>query len=192
MKILLVARPDIKTLEDLRGKRFGVTRIGTGFWIHAMLASEHLGLEPKRDRISFVEVGGGEPRMVQALEAGEFDAPMLGPAQSSQLTSKGFSMLLDMYSANISGVQSALVVAGAYLRERPEVVEKVVSAFVEGIAFSLSSPNKEIVLISCEPQTLRVGRSDAKHAAGDGASRSQGAEPEGRRSGRGQLRPQAR
>lgn len=142
----LVVRPDVKTLEDLRGKRFGLTRIGTGFWIHAMLTLEHLGLEPKRDGISFVEVGGGEPRMVQALEAGEIDAAMLGPAQSSQLGSKGFTMLLDMYPANISGVQSALVVAGAYLRERPKVVEKVVTAFVERIAFSLSSPNKEIVL----------------------------------------------
>lgn len=141
----LVARPDVKTPDDLRGKRFGVFGIGTGFWIHAMLALEHLGLDPKRDRITFVEVGN-LARMARALEAGDIDAAMLDPARSSQLRGKGFSMLLDMYPANISAVQNALVVAGAYLREHPDVVEKVVAAFVEGIAVSLSPPNKEIVL----------------------------------------------
>jgi NitT/TauT family transport system substrate-binding protein len=146
----LVARPDVKTPDDLRGKRFGVFGIGTGFWIHAMLALEHLGLDPKRDRITFVEVGN-LPRMARALEAGEIDAAMLDPARSSQLRGKGFSILLDMYPANISAVQNALVVAGAYLREHPDVVEKVVAGWVEGIAFSLSAPNKDIVL-----KTLRA------------------------------------
>jgi NitT/TauT family transport system substrate-binding protein len=89
----LVARPDVKTPQDLRGKRFGVFGIGTGFWIQAMLALEHLGLDPKRDRIEFVAVGN-LARMARALEAGEIDAAMLDPARSSQLRGKGFSMLL--------------------------------------------------------------------------------------------------
>lgn len=142
----LVARPEVKTPDDLRGKRLGVTRIGTGFWIFSMLALEHLGFDPKRDRINFVEVGGDTPRLVQALEAGEIDAAMLDPAQSTQLQAKGFSLLLDMAPANISAVQQVLVVNGAYLREHPNVVDKVVTGLVEGIAFSLSSANKDIVL----------------------------------------------
>jgi len=141
----LVARPDIKTPNDLRGKRFGVFGIGTGFWIHAMLALEHLGLDPKRDHITFVEVGN-LPRMARALETGEIDAAMLDPARSSQLRGKGFAMLLDMYPANISAVQNALVVAGTYLREHPDVVEKVVAGLVEGVAFSLAASHKDVVL----------------------------------------------
>ena len=142
----LVARPDVKIPDNLRGKRFGVTRIGTGFWIFSMLALEHLGFDPKRDRISFVEVGGDLPQLVQALEAGKIDAAMLDAAQSTQLRAKGFSLLLDMSPANISAVQQALVVNGAYLREHPDVVEKVVAGLVEGIAFSLSPANKDTVL----------------------------------------------
>jgi ABC-type nitrate/sulfonate/bicarbonate transport system substrate-binding protein len=109
----VVSRPDVKTPADLRGKRFGVTRIVTGFWIYAILALEHFRLDPKRDQISIVEVGGDLPRLVQALEAGEIDAAVLDPAQSAQLIAKGFSLLLDMYPANISAVQNALVVDGA-------------------------------------------------------------------------------
>ncbi len=123
----LVARPDVKTPDDLRGKRIGVTRIGRGFWISAMLALAHLGLDPQRDRINFVEVGGDVARLVQALEAGEIDAAVLDPAQSTQLRARGFSLLLDLYEANISGVQNVMAVASPYLREHLDVVEKVVA-----------------------------------------------------------------
>src|SRR5439155_1028594 len=140
----LVARGDIKTPDALRGKRLGVNRIGTGAWIHSILALDHLGLDPKRDGISFVEFGS-VPQLVQALEAGAIDAVVVDPGQSTQLRSKGFTLLLDMYPANISGVQSALVVAGAYSRQHPDVVEKVVAGLVEGIAFSLAPQNEETV-----------------------------------------------
>jgi ABC-type nitrate/sulfonate/bicarbonate transport system substrate-binding protein len=140
----LVARRDLKTPDALRGKRFGVGRIGTGFWIHSILALDHLGLDPKRDGISFVELGT-VPRLVQALEDGGIDAVVIDPAQSAQLTGKGFSLLLDMYPANILGVQSALVVASAYARQHPDVVEKVVAGLIDGIGFSLAPQNAETV-----------------------------------------------
>ena len=130
----LVARGDIKTPDALRGKRFGVNRIGTGAWIHSILALGHLGLDPKRDGISFIEIGS-VPQLVQALEAGAIDAVVIDPGQSAQLRGKGFSLLLDMYPANILGVQNALVVDGAYSRQHPDVVEKVVAGLVEGIGF---------------------------------------------------------
>jgi len=140
----LVAKRDIKTPDALRGKRFGVNRIGTGAWIHSILALDHLGLDPKRDGISFVEIGN-VPQLVQALEAGGIDAVVIDPGQSAQLRGKGFSLVLDMYPADISGVQSALVVAGTYSRQHPDVVEKVVTGLVEGIGFSLAPQNEETV-----------------------------------------------
>ena len=140
----LLAGRDIKTPDALRGKRVGVNRIGTGAWIHSILALDHLGLDPKRDGISFVEIGS-VPQLVQALEAGAIDAVVVDPGQSTQLRSKGFTLLLDMYPANISGVQSALVVAGAYSRQHPDVVEKVIAGLVEGVAFSLAPQNEETV-----------------------------------------------
>jgi NitT/TauT family transport system substrate-binding protein len=142
----LVARVEVKRPDDLRGKRFGVNRIGTGIWIDAIRALEHLGLEPSRDGITFPEIGGGALPLVQALEAGRIDAAMLDPSQAAQLIAKRFSLLLDMSTTNIPGIQDALVVAGPYLREHPAVVEKVVAGLVEGIAFSLAPRNKETVI----------------------------------------------
>ncbi len=138
----LVAGREIKTPDALRGKRIGVNRIGTGAWIHAVLALDHLGLEPKRDEIRFVEIMS-VPQRVQGLEAGLIDAVVVDPGQSAQLRAKGFTLLLDMYPANISGVQSALVVDGAYRRQSPDVVEKVVAGLIDGMGFSLAPQNAD-------------------------------------------------
>ena len=53
----LIANPQIKTAAELRGKRFGVQSIVGSTWMYAMLALEQLGLEPKRDNISFLPIG---------------------------------------------------------------------------------------------------------------------------------------
>jgi NitT/TauT family transport system substrate-binding protein len=141
----LVAQPAIKTPQDLRGKRFGVSGIGAGLWINTVLALEHLGLDPSRDNIAMVEIGD-LAKIAQALEANTIDAAVLAPAQSAQLRAKGFSVLLDLQPANLSGPQPGLVVTGTYLRERPETVEKVLLALVEAVAFTLAPANKATVL----------------------------------------------
>ena len=142
---LLVAKPEIKRPEQLRGKQFGVFGIGTGFWIQAMLALQHLGLEPKRDAITFKALGN-QLNMVRALEAGEVDAIVTDPAQAGQLRTKGYVVLLDMYLSNMYGPQNALTATGAYVQEHPDVVNQVLTAVIEGMAFSLAPSNKGIVL----------------------------------------------
>ena len=53
----LVARPGIRTPEDLRGKRLGARVIGAGLWISTILALEQLALDPQRDEITILPVG---------------------------------------------------------------------------------------------------------------------------------------
>jgi ABC-type nitrate/sulfonate/bicarbonate transport system substrate-binding protein len=141
----LVARPDIKKPEDLRGKQLGARVVGAALWIHSILALEQLGLDPKRDNISILPIGD-PPQIAQALESGQIDAAVLSRAQSRQLSDKGFSILLDLYPANIHGAQDALVVTTAFLGEYPDAVEGVVSAMIEGSAFSLSTHHLGAVL----------------------------------------------
>jgi NitT/TauT family transport system substrate-binding protein len=142
----LVTKPEIKTAADLRGKRYGINRIGTGSYITAMQALAYLGLDPNRDGITLVESKTGPLGVVRALESGEIDAAGVDPLQSAQLRAKGFFLLFDTSATDLPGVQDGIAVAGPYLRERPDVVEKVVAGMVEGIAFSLSPQNKAIVV----------------------------------------------
>jgi ABC-type nitrate/sulfonate/bicarbonate transport system substrate-binding protein len=113
----VVARPEIRRPEELRGKRFGVRALGAALWIQTILALEYMALDLKRDNISTLAIGDS-PQIVRALEAGTIDAAVLSAAQSRQLRAKGFSVLLDLYPANIYVPLNALAVTATYLQRR--------------------------------------------------------------------------
>ena len=141
----LVANPQIKTAADLRGKRFGVQSIVGSTWMYAMLALEQLGLDPKRDNISFLPIG--DPVTIgHSLEAGRIDAAVLDPPLSRRLTSKGFSQLVDLAKTNASFPGLGVGVTRSYLDQQPATLEKVVTAVTEGLAFVQLPANKPVVV----------------------------------------------
>ncbi len=132
----LVARPEIKNSEGLRGKRLGVRVMGAGLWISTILALEQLGLDPQRDGITTVPVGS-PVQIFRALEDGSIDGALVSIGQSRELKAKGFSVLLD-YPQNISSWEGGMVGAASYLSAHPDIVENVVAALTEALAFSLA------------------------------------------------------
>lgn len=159
----LIASPRIKKPEELRGKRFGVQSIVGSTWMYAMLALEQLGLEPKRDDISFLPIGDAVI-IGHALEAGRIDAAVLDPALSRRLTNKGFSQLVDLAKTDASFPGLGLGITRTYLDQQPATLEKVVSALTEGLAFVQLPANKPVALKILMKQ-LRL--TDA-HAAEEG------------------------
>jgi ABC-type nitrate/sulfonate/bicarbonate transport system substrate-binding protein len=143
----MMAAPQIKKAQDLRGKRVGVGSIVGSTWMNSMLALEQLGLEPKRDNIVFLQTG--DPvTMAHALESGRVDAAVLDPVQSRQLSLKGFTMLMDLLKANVAFPGLGLGVTRNYLDQHAAALEKVVAAMTEGLAFVLQPENKPVVLKS--------------------------------------------
>src|SRR6266852_8052744 len=75
----LIAVPSIRTGDDLRGKRVGVSRFGSSSDFAARTALDHLGLHANRD-VTMLQVGGTSARLV-ALQSGAIDAaPQIAPA----------------------------------------------------------------------------------------------------------------
>jgi len=141
----VVARPGITRPQDLRGKRFGVQSIGGGMWMRAMLALEHLGLEPERDGIQLL-VLGDQTILLQALDTGTIDVATLDKVFTSILRQKGFPILLDLYHANIPMIGMSALAQKSSIEKRPEIVENFLKAMLEGLAFSLSPENKTTVI----------------------------------------------
>ena len=141
----LIARPNIKRSEDLRGRRLGVQSIGGGVWMHTMLALEHVGLDPKRDSIQLIVIGDSV-LIGEALEAGAIDAAVLDGVISRKLRRKGFSILAELYPANIPFINQGMIVSRAYLQRYPELIEKVITGLVDGLSFSLAPAHKSSVL----------------------------------------------
>ena len=141
----LMANPNIKRAEELRGKRFGIQSMGGSTWMHTMLALEHVGLEPKRDSISILSIGDSV-LIGQALEAGRVDAAVLDGALVRRLRSKGFSTIADLQPAKIAMLNQAVVVHPDFLQKRSETAEKILMTLIESLAFSLAPANKAIVI----------------------------------------------
>jgi ABC-type nitrate/sulfonate/bicarbonate transport system substrate-binding protein len=143
----LVVRPNIKRPEDLRGKRFGVQSIGGGGWLGSMLGLESLGLDPRRDDIRVLVVGDNTVRG-QSLESGAIDATVLDGFFSRKAKAKGLSVLADFSQANLPMMNHLVALRRTYLKSQPEVVDNLLRALIEGLAFTWSPARKPAVFKS--------------------------------------------
>ncbi|MGZ9188339.1 MAG: ABC transporter substrate-binding protein, partial [Candidatus Binatia bacterium] len=137
----LVARPGIKSAEDLRGKRFGVTSIGGTLWMGGVLGLEKLGIDSSRDDIRFL-VLGDQVVLSQALEDNRIDATVLDMVFSKRLAQKGFPILAELHKTNLPITSTSIVARQGYIQKNPQLMENFMKAVMEGIAFVLGPPNK--------------------------------------------------
>jgi NitT/TauT family transport system substrate-binding protein len=140
----MVAAPNFKTAEHLRGKRFGIQSIGGSTWMHTILGLEHVGLDVKRDGINLLVIGDSV-LIGQSLEAGRIDAAVLDGALVRRLRGKGFALIAELTPANIPMVNQAIVVSQDFLQKRADVAEKILMALVDSLAYTLSPQNKSTV-----------------------------------------------
>jgi len=141
----IIARPEIKNVNDLKGKKFGVGSLGGTPWMAARLAFEHLGLDEKRDRIQIVAMANQTSRY-HALEQRSVDAAILQGNFSRSLKAKGFSVIVDLEQAKIPFVGAGVVVSSRFLRENQTTIENLLKALLESQSFINAAENKPAVL----------------------------------------------
>jgi NitT/TauT family transport system substrate-binding protein len=141
----LVGRPGMKSMEDLRGKRFGIQSIGGSLWLSAMLGLEKFGLDPGRDDIKIL-VLGDQTVLTQALETGTIDVAPLDTVFSRRLNEKGFPILAELYGMNIPALGNVVMGTQSYFDQHPDVAEGILRGLIESLAFSLAPANKSITL----------------------------------------------
>ena len=141
---MMLAHPNLKTAEQLRGKRFGIQSLGGTNWMHTILALEHVGLDVKRDNLNLLMIGDSVV-IGQSLEAGRVDAVVLDGALARRLIRKGFSVIADLAPVNIPMVNQALVASPDFLQKRPELAERILMVLVDSLAYTLAPQNKAVV-----------------------------------------------
>jgi NitT/TauT family transport system substrate-binding protein len=142
-----VAAPALRGAEQLKGKKVGVQSVGGGVWSMTMLALEHLGLEPTRDKILLM-VLGDQSVLTQALATGGIDATYLSYTYSASLKEKGFSVLVDMGKAPIVYQGLALATLRPYLKQNAGIIDSIMRGVVEAVAFIQRPAQKEAVVKS--------------------------------------------
>jgi NitT/TauT family transport system substrate-binding protein len=84
------ARPEIKSIGDLRGKRIGVTRFGASSYFSALSMLEAGGVKP--GEVTFIQ-NGGVGESYAALLGGRVDVCMIGYPFGLNAKNAGFNLL---------------------------------------------------------------------------------------------------
>jgi len=155
---LFIARPSIKSAEDLKGKKVAIGTPSGSASLATYVALDYLGLNPRRDNIVLLGIGG-VPERLGALRSGSVEATSLSPEFGQVVISEGYRVLLNTGKENVPFQSSGLVVSRAMMRAQPQLVENIAKATVEGVAFVHKPANKEVVIKSLA-RNLRLDKAE--------------------------------
>src|SRR5688500_1332854 len=122
--------PEVKSLQDLRGKVIGVSGIGGSTDFATRLALREAGLIPDKDVA--IRGVGGVPETVAALKAKVVQAGTLSPPSSFVAQKAGFKMLFDTSSLGVDYISSGREVKKAAIASNRQEVKQFLMAMIEG------------------------------------------------------------
>lgn len=125
----MVAVPSITSVQQLRGKKFGTSAVGS---LTEILARQILiANKVPPEQVTFLPLGTSDLTYV-SLKAGVIDATMLQIPQNFMAQDEGFRKIAssgDVYRA----VQGGLTTTKTTISERPELVTKVIRATLRAV-----------------------------------------------------------
>jgi NitT/TauT family transport system substrate-binding protein len=142
---VLVARPEIKTPKDLKGKVIGVDSVAGTVDYLSRVAVRHFGFEPEKD-VKII-VTGESPTRLAALHAGSIDATPIDVAFAVKAEDEGFRRLVylgDLIELPLSGI----AVMDQKLQTQREQVKRVVRATMRGTRFMKQNRAETVQMLS--------------------------------------------
>lgn len=130
----LIAHPTITTVQGLKGKIIGSSRIGAGTDFALQRLLPKLGLIPGKD-VTLLATGISESdRRLLMLMQGKIDATLGTEDNLLQLAAKGmkFSVLADVYEAGIYTTGSDIATSRQLLKQKPRQLKAFLMAITEG------------------------------------------------------------
>ena len=122
---MVVSRPDINSVKELKGKAVAVS--GTNFGAFQLIA-RHFGLDPKKET-KVLAVGTNEARLA-ALKQGLVAATVVPPPWDFHAKKLGFHVIARSYEF-FSYPQVGLIVNERKIKQRPEEIKRVIKAGIE-------------------------------------------------------------
>jgi ABC-type nitrate/sulfonate/bicarbonate transport system substrate-binding protein len=151
MAFSLFVQPAIQSVDQLRDKRLSVTRRGSASEIWAGAILQRFGLEAERD-YHFV-AAGGQPEQLAALQAGGTDGAIIGPPTNVRARQMGLRELLSYQEYYLPMADVGLVTSRRYLREHPDVVERLLRAAAEAVAMEYQQPERALAALAKGTET---------------------------------------
>jgi ABC-type nitrate/sulfonate/bicarbonate transport system substrate-binding protein len=126
----LMAKPEFKRITDLRGKKIGITRVGSSTHTSALFALGSAGLRTNDYQLlPLLEV----PNIYTALAAGQIDAGVMSPPTNARAKRSGFLELMNVAKEGPEFVSVAVGTSRSYINANEDVVRRVVRAYADGV-----------------------------------------------------------
>lgn len=142
---VLVARPEIKTAKELKGKIIGVDSVAGTVDYLSRVAVRHFGFEPDKD-VTII-VTGESPTRLAALHAGSIDATAIDVAFAVKAEDEGFRRLVylgDLIELPLSG----MAVTDHKLQTQRDQVRRVVRATMRGTRYFKQNRNDTVQMLA--------------------------------------------
>jgi NitT/TauT family transport system substrate-binding protein len=132
LDFFIMAKPEIKTIADLKGKVLGISYPGSTTHLVAESMLRHFGLEPGRD-VSLLPTGDNPARLA-ALEGNRVAAIIATPPYNIIAPTKGLKVLL--WARDFVAIpQNAVIVTDKKLQQAPDQVKRMIKGTIEGLQF---------------------------------------------------------
>jgi NitT/TauT family transport system substrate-binding protein len=126
----LIARPEYRSIKDLKGKVLGVVTIGGSQHTMAKRLLAAGGLDPDKD-VTVVQIGE-EAVQLQALVSNSIQVAAISPPIFLVGRDKYKMNILDSSVDKFSSIQNGLAVNVKALQEKPELIKKILRARAKG------------------------------------------------------------
>lgn len=137
----LIAGGNLKRPEDLKGKKIGVSRIGSNSHYFTIQALRRHNMEAGRD-YSFLQTGG-DPESFVALASGGIEVACLTPPTDAQALARGYHYVIYGPDLKIPYTATAFVTKRSTIAKRPQTMSAYMRAMAE--ASKLMHSDREFV-----------------------------------------------
>jgi NitT/TauT family transport system substrate-binding protein len=127
-----MARPEIKSFGELKGKKIGITRLGSSTHSVTLWVANKFGLKPEDYQLlQLVDV----PNIFTAIAAGQIDAGALSPPTNFRARKAGLRELIDLSKDGPEYVSVAIGSTRSVVKANEEMTRRFIRGYSEGVQF---------------------------------------------------------
>lgn len=134
---VLFVTDEIKRVEDLRAKKFGVSRMGSADNAAAITVLSRFGI--KENDITYVQAGS-IPSRLAGMQTNALQATLLQAPETLKAKEIGLRALLDFTKLDIEWQLNGVATTRDYIKKKPDTVRRFLRAYVEGSHYNLTNP----------------------------------------------------
>jgi ABC-type nitrate/sulfonate/bicarbonate transport system substrate-binding protein len=140
----VVSQPNITQPQDVIGKRWGITRLGSAAHTASLLALDIWGIQP--DQVQFLAMQD-VPAILVGMQAGGVEVGIMSPPTSTRAIQAGLHELINLAEDGPEYPSIGLAIAERYVKDNPDIVRAYVAGYASGVARFRKDPDRALAVL---------------------------------------------